>query len=145
MLRGLLHCNLLADVSQMKLISIFSEESESVIFLGMLQYPLLLQLSLIWVWLFTLHFSTLHSIWIILQYVCLNNVFWNILSKVLWQTAACSFICFGCLFSASADSDFLSPLDGTKKLEPLRAVYLKENGNCFALYSIEKYSNTGEL
>jgi len=38
-LGSLLHCNLLADVLQMKQISTFSEESESVKFLGMLQDP----------------------------------------------------------------------------------------------------------
>ena len=38
---------------------------------------LVTELPLIWVWLFSMHFSTLHSVWIILPYVCLNNVLWN--------------------------------------------------------------------
>lgn len=67
------------------------------------------------------------------------------LSKVLWQTATCSFIYFGCPFSTTADSDFISPLNATKQLEPLRAICLKETGNCFALYSVARDPNIGEF
>lgn len=148
LLGGLLRCDLLSDVSQMQLISTFSEEL-GISFLGM---PQALHWSFLWghnsrknlnvVFLlaffnseFSMNYSTL--------YLSLNNVLWNTPNKVLWQTAVCSFVYSGCQLHFCRL--LVNLLDETKKLESLRAVGFERKLKLLYFVFSSKGSNIGEI